>query len=146
METVKRVLSIEDLVVGIKVTRLNELKREVNITVTFKYSGEEELNRNIRGVEITPLLYWKIKNQKEDYKIGKNYESINTSENWRENPFQLIRYRVNNKDKLLLACVNERNSLKKEYSGMFGETIVEYINRFHSSKYYKRYRSYLIES
>ena len=131
--------NINNVEIGFKITSVNEDGYTCNVQVSF---GDK--TRLVRNMMVTGLLLWSLKNKKDDYVIGKEYSSLNTEQDWRKNPFQLIRYRGKQSDEhgpeLLLACVNERNSLKKIVVDVFGDEHEDIIYRGHNKYNYKRYR------
>lgn len=131
------------LLVGFKVTSFNAVTKVCNVTVIMGVDGEL-VRKNFQGVGVSSLLSYKFSNDLENYEIGREYVSSNVSADWMENPMQLIRYGTRENPKFLLSCVNER-SPKKFYgeNPIDGSVIVTYVNRYHSSKYYTRYRDYL---
>lgn len=133
---VSRRPNIVNAVVGFKVTSVDDAGYLCNVTVEF--NGKSV---NKKGVHISGLLRHKLRTQPEDYKVGKLYTSVNNSSDWKENPFQLIRYRDRSgNDVLMLACVNERTHIVETVVDPLGDSYDKITYRFHSVKYYMRYR------
>jgi hypothetical protein len=106
------------------------------LTVTFNGNSV-----NKKNVKVSGLLRNKFNTQKDDYVIGKEYSSSITEQDWKLNPFQLIRYRdAGDNDCLLLACVNERTHIVRTVVDPLGNQYDDIIYRFHAPSYYMMYR------
>jgi hypothetical protein len=101
-------------------------------------------------VSLSPLLAWKIKNNdrkgllRTDEYVGSKFESANTSPEFFENPFCLIKYiPIKGSDipeNYRLSLVNERRGFIQELKDAFGQKEERYVNKYVHPKRYLRYR------
>lgn len=128
--------------IGFKITTLNYEERTCNVTVTCGYGEGDKQKKSYKDVRVSSLLLFRFQSNPMDYQLNKFYESDDKSSDWKENPFQLIRYRDED-DKIvdLLSCVDERKSYVVTDTDMFGNTIAERRYKSHKPSYYRRWRN-----
>tara|TARA_R110000772_G_scaffold19922_2_gene55387 strand:+ start:19022 stop:19447 length:426 start_codon:yes stop_codon:yes gene_type:complete len=128
------------IIVGFKITSYVSSTRKANVSVVF---GEEgDLKRKLfKNMTISGLLRSRLDRQTQGYEVGTQYLSVNNSTDWKENPFQLIRYGSKESPEYMLDCVDKRNSSKKvSQSPIDGSNVITYKNRWHKPEFYLRYR------
>lgn len=149
-------LNVRDLLVGFKITSFDSDNSTCNVTVTFTDLGKDVndplyvRSKNFVNVITSPLLSYRLNNPVNgfDNYLGKVYNSAIDSPDSKENPFQLLFMSVTDEasrekygDSLMKLClVHERHSLRVVTKDPFGGEVVEYINRYHNKKNFRRYR------
>ncbi len=138
-------VSIHEVVIGYKVTSVNFAKQVCNVTVFVDRdksgTGKEQ---NFKKVKLSSLLAWRLQHQEDRYTIGKWYCGYNTSENRKENPFQIIKYtdKVTFEECLMIAPVEQRSKYTPVSYDAFGNKMVGDIKyRFHKREFYTRWRN-----
>lgn len=108
-------------------------------TVRLVMDGKSKTLRNVR---VSGLLNWRFNNNPL-YEVGKNYGSTIASVVLDDNPMQLIVHGSLDAPEYYLECVEVAKSEELVSKDMFGNDLVDYINRYHTPKYFRRYRNYL---
>jgi hypothetical protein len=102
------------------------------------------------NVSLSPLLKWKIENddrkglKRTDDWVGTRFESTNTSPEYWENPFSLIKFQPKGKSDIpvnyRLDLVDIAKGFKQEVADAFGNKEERFVNRYISPKKYLRFR------
>jgi hypothetical protein len=139
MSTVQN--TVENVLIGFKITSWDSLRRTINLTVTLTYPDGEVNSKQYKRMVVSPLLAWRLNDKPEQY-VGISFTSVIASINRKENPFQLIKCRKNGEDHMFLALVQERKSKEIKTIDPNGKVLIEYERRYHNREHYRRYRSY----
>lgn len=144
--TVKRVQTA-NLIVGFRVTRvrITKDKRTCTVAVEFvdKSTGDVISESLLVKVNMSRLVSERITNNPAVYRTKEWVRSLSRSEDFKENPYQLIRYKdkTSGEPEYLLCTVDERKvtfSYQGELPG--GGSIYTPVIKKHSKSYYRRYR------
>jgi hypothetical protein len=138
-----QVVNIGEVVIGYTVKSFDLTSKKCDLIVSVKRGSSRAKRKTYKSVDVSSLLAWKLVNDSENYVLDRCYTSVMNSDNWRENPFQLIRYSDGDSIRFLLACVNERSSKKIYTLDPLGNTIKEVKYRYHNRSHYRRYRDYV---
>jgi hypothetical protein len=130
---VKNVFNTE---MSFKVSHIDFEKRLC--TVSIKYADKDF---KFSRVPMSGLLAYAFKENKEHYIVDQWYTCCIGDPEWRNNPMQFIIYGESTKPKYLLDCVHVRKSKEIKITDPIGNTIVDYENRWHDKKHYRRYRN-----
>lgn len=127
-------------VISMKVTSITTDDIGVHrCNVTVKMHDQDV---QLKNVLMSSLLKWKFDNR-EEVELNKVYECTIAEQDWTKMPFQLLIYngKEDGRRSYMLQCVEVAKSKKVESKGLFGDTVVDYQNRYHKAVNYRRLRN-----
>lgn len=141
--TVNTTVKSNEMTFTFKITSVNEAAKKCNFTLIIDRPDMKIPQvKQYRNAKISGLVLWKIANKPEIISVGESYTSTRLSDNWIDGPLQLIEWIDKDGDVIsMLRCVEERNARVIDTVDPFGNPVRDYIERFHSKKYYNRYRA-----